>query len=788
MKRRVNKYVQKRKLQTGAVVSPLGQWKYPGQVTIIPDSNITMKGVQYPVLGVSDTGDVKMMFPDNDYKFDGNEVTEYPIKNQNAKSSMKLNVIQTPFIFKSASSPYAYNFNLDPNKKIDFSKWNVIEQRGKTFQKNNWTKNMYDLLYKKLIYDNDIKISINDIAELIGDESSYDKFAKNGSFVGPFQMDKNWFVKLYGDDGNDIYDKYISKTREDNDIVEDIYKYIKLMSDRIPNDEYGHTYGRFKINQYAPNASFDSKINNTTWDYNVSKEIENGLIDGNNLKQKDLTYRKLAEIYDNTVKKRRLEREYGKKQSGGYTSFYDLMNSSDNNFYIDSDKAQKGGIHINPKNKGKFTAAAQRAGKSVQEYARQILANKENYTPTLIKRANFARNASKFKHQAGGDKPSFEEYYQSLPAYKNDTMNYDLRTAYQYFPYEEMKQFATMPNKHLSSVVELPDGSYRFLKSKNHPSLQKEIDWYNSDDTKEFRNNYILDTSGEYYRYMPKKHQIGKYLEGNYIQPQTVGNIMNEYNNNLAEGMSKGDMVANAVGAGLNAAIDVVGGVLTGYGKTAERYTGVDYAGNKIRLANGDNDGEFKYFNSTAFNYSDPLQEGRKSPWEIYKGKVIGTRGLGLSKTSLGNIINKKENPGWNTSFDKEHFDPWSEDRIYKRIEFEQTGANANNLAQIEQGEVVSTPTGNSIANLLAVYHQLFPNIIEKNGTNVKLTNDMFKDIAKNPTLSPISKRINHYTSARRHGNTFIFPSTVGLNGKILEPKKGIHYPLAEYINNEYLA
>jgi hypothetical protein len=38
-----------------------------------------MQGVDYPVLGVSDTGDTQMMYPDQDYKFDGEKVTEYPM-------------------------------------------------------------------------------------------------------------------------------------------------------------------------------------------------------------------------------------------------------------------------------------------------------------------------------------------------------------------------------------------------------------------------------------------------------------------------------------------------------------------------------------------------------------------------------------------------------------------------------------------------------------------------------------------------------------------------------------
>jgi len=62
----------------------------------------------------------------------------------------------------------------------------------------------------------------------------------------------------------------------------------------------------------------------------------------------------------------------------------------------------KSGIHIKPENRGKFTASANRAGMGVQAFASKVLANKEKYSPTLVKRANFARNAAKWKHQFGG--------------------------------------------------------------------------------------------------------------------------------------------------------------------------------------------------------------------------------------------------------------------------------------------------------------------------------------------------------------------------------------------------
>lgn len=63
--------------------------------------------------------------------------------------------------------------------------------------------------------------------------------------------------------------------------------------------------------------------------------------------------------------------------------------------------AEGGGIHIKPSKRGTFTAAAKKHGKGVQEFARQVLANKENYSSAMVKKANFARNASKW-HAAGG--------------------------------------------------------------------------------------------------------------------------------------------------------------------------------------------------------------------------------------------------------------------------------------------------------------------------------------------------------------------------------------------------
>lgn len=61
-----------------------------------------------------------------------------------------------------------------------------------------------------------------------------------------------------------------------------------------------------------------------------------------------------------------------------------------------------GSIHIKDSKKGSFTAAAKKHGKGVQEFAKQVLSNKDNYSTAMIKKANFARNAAKW-HDYGGN-------------------------------------------------------------------------------------------------------------------------------------------------------------------------------------------------------------------------------------------------------------------------------------------------------------------------------------------------------------------------------------------------
>src|SRR6478752_6049343 len=69
-----------KKIKKGGVITDnMGQYNHPGKVTKINSNRITMKGVPYPVLGVSNTGHKQLMNPEGEYAFRGKSVTEYPL-------------------------------------------------------------------------------------------------------------------------------------------------------------------------------------------------------------------------------------------------------------------------------------------------------------------------------------------------------------------------------------------------------------------------------------------------------------------------------------------------------------------------------------------------------------------------------------------------------------------------------------------------------------------------------------------------------------------------------------
>lgn len=101
--------------QKDIVTDPMGQWKYPGQVTRIPSDVITMQGVNYPVWAQPSVGPGMMMMPGQDYDFPGAAyVDEYP---QMRKGGMlKLPKMSKPS--KKGVLGKAYSKSLDATNRL----------------------------------------------------------------------------------------------------------------------------------------------------------------------------------------------------------------------------------------------------------------------------------------------------------------------------------------------------------------------------------------------------------------------------------------------------------------------------------------------------------------------------------------------------------------------------------------------------------------------------------------------------------------------------------------------
>ena len=183
----------------------------------------------------------------------------------------------------------------------------------------------------------------------------------------------------------------------------------KVIDDRRYGDGYLSMLGKFSIREnnnsgiyeimdtydfpsWIPipdrNKGHELVIRDTIWTKDAKPEL---YIDEAKIKSNFLR---------NVINKNKLDKEYEIKRNGGMIA---TINGNVKNGLITTPRFKSGGsIHIDPSKRGTFTAAAKAHGKSVQGFASQVLANKDNYSSAMVKKANFARNASKWNHKAYG--------------------------------------------------------------------------------------------------------------------------------------------------------------------------------------------------------------------------------------------------------------------------------------------------------------------------------------------------------------------------------------------------
>lgn len=125
------------------------------------------------------------------------------------------------------------------------------------------------------------------------------------------------------------------------------------------------------------------------------------------------------------------------------------------------------------------------------------------------------RITSSLKYQKGGKvSDPFQTYLQTLPENQRDDSNFRVRDYWEFngrpkdFDEAIFRGMFTQfeDGWHANSVAENPKtGEIEFMKSSSHPSIQKELDWYDSDDASEFRNQYELQKTEPYFKYVKRK-------------------------------------------------------------------------------------------------------------------------------------------------------------------------------------------------------------------------------------------------------------------------------------------
>lgn len=116
--------------------------------------------------------------------------------------------------------------------------------------------------------------------------------------------------------------------------------------------------------------------------------------------------------------------------------------------------------------------------------------------------------------QDGGTvKPKFEDWIQTVPKERRNPKNYNLKRAFELAPWEQLERWRkatpgqlTDDAYHLNTFYWNNEGVGEFVKKNGHPTLFKELEFYfgNSPQSKDFREKFDLDMSGEYFKYVKK--------------------------------------------------------------------------------------------------------------------------------------------------------------------------------------------------------------------------------------------------------------------------------------------
>ena len=118
--------------------------------------------------------------------------------------------------------------------------------------------------------------------------------------------------------------------------------------------------------------------------------------------------------------------------------------------------------------------------------------------------------------QQGGTLDPFEHYLSTLPENQRDSTNFRVKDYWIFNDkpkdFKEARRRGMFTQEkdvwHASTIAcNSNTGEGEFMKSPDHPSIQQEIDWYNSDNGSGFRSEYELVKSSPYWKYVKRQQK-----------------------------------------------------------------------------------------------------------------------------------------------------------------------------------------------------------------------------------------------------------------------------------------
>jgi len=299
----------------GIIKDDRGQWEHPGEITEINSPYITMQGVPYDVLGISDTGDTKLMKPGKDYKFKGKKVTEFPVAQKGKKVSGGLGIedwwnnrkeIQSTYRMANEVDPFMKNWMNNPitQKRLNDQIGYLMEDNKKPINVINENLNTLPVYDQKKMrgkktsdFISNYKLQ-NDLGSEYPDsqfEVYFNNLREEPYVAGSYVPD------IHSMSVADINDKgtLVHEMTHGSGIQDEMEHYMQFKYNQKPDPNYPE--GSYKKNDYdyLKRDGMYPRIMDIRRELNLKpgQKVDKRIFNGNNIKT-DSAIQDLREMYD----------------------------------------------------------------------------------------------------------------------------------------------------------------------------------------------------------------------------------------------------------------------------------------------------------------------------------------------------------------------------------------------------------------------------------------------------------------------------------------------------------